>query len=299
MNEQIRELVKAACAGDSDAFSQLAEMQRRVAASVAYGILADPHLAADAVQDSLLKAYQRLNQLKDHDAFVAWFLGIVRATSIDIVRRRKRRGGREVPIGSGEQEEKMTGRPPTPPPSETLVQQENASDIREALASLSAEYREVILLKHLEGRSYREIAQLLDTSVRAVESRLFRARQQLHKMLRARDVPVTGAARTRLRDEAQESQVVHESPEEGGQLEGDQAAGDLAEQKEAIVKKVREAARRRASRETGSSEESPAASRLNGTTPPSVAREEGAAPRVRSTRSTKSGPKKAKKGGGR
>ena len=105
------------------------------------------------------------------------------------------------------------------------------------------------------------------------------------------------------------SQDVHEStevesPEDGGQVAGEQAAGehgagDLAEQKEAIVKKVREAARRRASRETGSSEESPAASRLNGTTPPSVAREEGAAPRVRSTRSTKSGPKKAKKGGGR
>ena len=73
-------------------------------------------------------------------------------------------------------------------PEESFAREEEASRIREALASLSEEYREVILLKHLEGQSYREIARLLKTSVRSVESRLFRARQQLSRTLGRQNV---------------------------------------------------------------------------------------------------------------
>jgi len=64
-----------------------------------------------------------------------------------------------------------------------IVARERGQQIREAIRALPPEYREVILLKHAEGRSYREIARLLRTTVKAVESRLFRARQQLGRSL--------------------------------------------------------------------------------------------------------------------
>ena len=61
---------------------------------------------------------------------------------------------------------------------------ERSVAIRRAIASLPAEYREVILLKHAEKRSYREIARLQRTTVKAVEARLYRARQLLGKLLK-------------------------------------------------------------------------------------------------------------------
>ena len=195
MNDETLALVKRALAGDSAAFSQLAEEHRRVAAGVAYGILSDAHLAADAVQDAFLKAFQKLTQLNEPEAFPAWFLNIVRASAIDIVRRRRRWGSQEVALadeaiapGEGAAARQPVGSTSPASPPEALVRAEDAGQIRAALSDLSAEYREVIILKHLEGRSYRQIARLLKTSVRSVESKLFRARQQLSRSLRAKGV---------------------------------------------------------------------------------------------------------------
>ncbi len=202
MNDETLALVKRALAGDTESFARLAEDHRRLAASVAYSILSDLHLAADAVQDSFLKAFQRLGQLQEPEAFHAWFLNIVRATALDLLRKR-RRGQRRVMAldptgdrnggggGAGSRAAMESGNS-TPP--DLLERQEDAHIIREALASLSPDYREVILLKHLEGRSYREMARLLKTSVRAVESKLFRARQQLSQYLSAHGI---GAGRQR------------------------------------------------------------------------------------------------------
>lgn len=180
MSSEIAALVDRAQQGDRDAFAELVESYRRVAAGVAYGILGDPHLAADAVQDAFFKAFRGLSSLKDSERFSSWFLAIVRSTATDLARKRTRWGVREVAMGDAIAEGSST---PRPGPQDALLQGEEANRIRDAMMALSDEYREVILLKHIEGHSYREIARLLKTSVRAVESRLFRARQQLHRML--------------------------------------------------------------------------------------------------------------------
>lgn len=191
MRQETLALVEIARTGDKKAFSRLVEAHRRIAAGVAYGILADPHLAADAVQEAFFKAYRGLAQLKDSQRFVPWFLAIVRSTSTDMARRRVRWGSREVPMGDGladgvadlDSSVTLGGSVRDLGPQEALLQREEALRIRAALLSLSDEHREVIVLKHLQGHSYREIARLLKTTVRAVESRLFRARQQLNRAL--------------------------------------------------------------------------------------------------------------------
>ncbi|MCA8959314.1 MAG: sigma-70 family RNA polymerase sigma factor [Planctomycetes bacterium] len=195
MDDRLRlELVERAAAGDGAAFAELVEHHRRVAAGVAYGIVKEEHLATDAVQEAFFKAFQGLRDLKDRERFLPWFLSIVRSAATDVIRRQIRWDSREVSYG-----DEFRGEPPrstgaTAPPDEAIVRSEEASTVRTALESLSDEYREIILLKHMEGRSYREISRLLRLSVRAVESRLFRARQQLSKkleLLRAKDAEPT------------------------------------------------------------------------------------------------------------
>ncbi|MGE4618359.1 MAG: sigma factor, partial [Planctomycetota bacterium] len=74
MKPEISQLVSAARQGDREAFTQLVEMHQKVAGSIAYGILSDTHLAADAVQEAYVKAWRGLDGLRDDARFPAWFL---------------------------------------------------------------------------------------------------------------------------------------------------------------------------------------------------------------------------------
>ncbi len=182
-----RELVDRAADGDRSAFAELVEHHRRAAGGIAYGIVKEEHLAADAVQEAFFKAFQGLKNLKDRERFLPWFLSIVRSSATDLIRRQIRWDSREVGYGDDVPTpiHGSVGAARAAPPEEAVMQSEEAGTVRDALESLSDEYREIILLKHMEGRSYREISRLLKLSVRAVESRLFRARQQLSRKLEA------------------------------------------------------------------------------------------------------------------
>lgn len=185
-------LARRALGGEAEAFSQLVEKHRRVALSVAYGIVGETNQAADVVQDAFLKAFQVLRQLKEPDRFLSWFLTIVRSTATDMVRRRVRWGVREVPVAGDDFPQVSADVPGSGThapvePEEQLLRDEEAVEIRGAIGALSPEYREIILLKHGEGMSYKEIADLLQITVRAVESRLFRARQRLGELLGIRE----------------------------------------------------------------------------------------------------------------
>ncbi|MGA1203807.1 MAG: RNA polymerase sigma factor [Planctomycetota bacterium] len=178
---RLRALVDQARGGDPEAFRALIEHHRGVATAKAYATLGEVHLCADALQNAYLKAWQKLGSLRHSDRFSGWFLAIVSRAALDVARRRGRLSGHEQGYGEF---------PPGEGPSggfvggeDALVRRERGDRIREALAALPPEYREVIYLKHVEGRSYREIARMLRTTTKAVESRLFRARQQLGRLL--------------------------------------------------------------------------------------------------------------------
>lgn len=179
------DLTQRALDGDRDAFTQLVRNHQRLALGVAHSVLRDPGLAADAVQDAFVKAYQGLSQLREVDRFQSWFLAIVRTSAMDVARRRQRTKGREVALGAVALDHRREIDSTASPPDEVLLRDEESDRIRAAFDRLTPEYREVLLLKHAEELSYLEIAKMLDTSVRAVESRLQRARLQLQSQLRA------------------------------------------------------------------------------------------------------------------
>ncbi len=181
MNPVIAQLVSAARKGDRESFSKLVSLHQNAAASISYGILGETHLAADAVQDAYLKSWQGLAKLREDGRFSAWFMQIVRTSSLDLLRHRKRKAPESAPLDEDRDAHRAPG------PVESLERRERSIQIRELIDDLPPEYREVLLLKHDQGRSYRDIARLLGMTAKGVESRLFRARQTLAGKLKRLD----------------------------------------------------------------------------------------------------------------
>src|SRR3954471_19835680 len=82
-------LVEQAQAGDPSAFTQLISIYQRMCLSIAFKVVSDAALANDICQDSFIKAWQRVSDLREPGHFGTWLCGIVRNLAVDRVRRRR------------------------------------------------------------------------------------------------------------------------------------------------------------------------------------------------------------------
>ncbi len=183
-----RECVVRALRGERDGFESLVSRHTRLAGAVAYGVLGDRHLAEDAVQEAFLKAFRSLDTLRDAGRFRSWFAEIVRRVALDL---RRSRGAKSRPVSQDPSDLDLraeVGSRADDSPEETEVRAEARASVLAAIEALGPDDRMVVVLKHLEGLSYKEIAELTESTVNAVESRLFRARQVLRRRLRNLDV---------------------------------------------------------------------------------------------------------------
>jgi len=141
-------------------------------------LLRDAHDAEDAVQDSFLRAIRHFDGFRGVDGR-AWLLSIVRNTCF--TRLRGRRSGNE----NVEFDEAIhTVNETAPGPEVDLARRAAAESVHEGLARLAVEFREVLVLRELEGLSYKEIAQVSGVPIGTVMSRLARGRKQLLLALR-------------------------------------------------------------------------------------------------------------------
>jgi RNA polymerase sigma-70 factor (ECF subfamily) len=179
------ELVRAAVAGDQEAFRELMERYKGRAYAVALGILGDPDEAVDAVQDAFIKAYYNLKDFRGGSSFYTWFYRMLVNGSIDRWRKTGRKG--EVAL-----DETRMGEDDSPPeagiyprtPEDLAGNRQLADALNEAIAALPEYHRAVILLREVDGLSYDEIAQALGCSVGTVMSRLHYARTRLKEALK-------------------------------------------------------------------------------------------------------------------
>ena len=201
MYSEDKDLVERILAAEPRAFESLVRKYNRLGGAIAYSIVKDFHLAEDVVQESFLKAFRSLHGLREPEKFKYWFAGLVRSKAVDLLRQRRsraaaelpeddvgRRGLRQCDVGRRGLRQDLAGAAAAPAAAsgeEELLREESRARILEAIGDLSEEDRLVVVLKHMEGLSYKEIAELTETSVGAVESRLFRARQALRKKLGA------------------------------------------------------------------------------------------------------------------
>ncbi len=142
--------------------------------NLARHLMRDPTQAEDVVQDAMLKALAGAATFRGGDPR-AWLLRIVRNTAYDTLSAGKRRGEELL-------EDDLAD--PSADAETLLSQRQNVALAADALAALPLEWREALVLRELEGLSYREIAEITQTPIGTVMSRLSRARQA---MLTARD----------------------------------------------------------------------------------------------------------------
>ena len=135
-------------------------------------ITRDADLAADAVQDALLKAWNRRDDFRGEAALDSWIHRIALNAAIDLTRRRKTRAEDEF------DDDGFEAAPSASPESE-YVQEALGKDLAVAMQRLSAMERQVFLLKHIEGWRLDEIAESLQTTINGVKHALFRAIRKL------------------------------------------------------------------------------------------------------------------------
>jgi RNA polymerase sigma-70 factor (ECF subfamily) len=142
--------------------------------NLARWLMRNEHDAEDVVQEAYLKAFRHLAGFRGDDGR-AWLLAIVRNTCYD---RLKQSG---VQNHSAFDEGIPSDGQSAANPEASLLKQEKAKLLREALGALPAEYREVLVLRELEELSYVEIAKVTKIPIGTVMSRLSRARKQLQE----------------------------------------------------------------------------------------------------------------------
>ena len=173
------QFVEAALAGQKEAFGQLVEryQDRLIHAISRYlGSVEDAH---DVAQDAFVQAYTRLASFRGEAAFYTWLYRIAFNLAMTRVRRRR-------PMQSLEQAKDRLGNEPIDvgATAETgILREEQARVVHRALGQLDEEFRQVLVLRELEGCTYDQISQILEVPVGTVRSRLYRARIQLRDHL--------------------------------------------------------------------------------------------------------------------
>ncbi|MFM8566217.1 MAG: RNA polymerase sigma factor [Gemmatimonadota bacterium] len=159
-------------AGDRDAFGILIERYSDPLYRHAYGMTGSADVAEDILQVSFIKAFHHLGEVRGR--FDAWVFRIVANGCKDWLKNIRRTHL------SYEEDDQPSG---YETPDEELDRGEIRRDLDRALAALPSSLREAFVMKHVEGCSYEEMADLLDTTVGALKMRVHRAREALQKLL--------------------------------------------------------------------------------------------------------------------
>ena len=166
-------IVRAARAGDREAFMQLVRVHQAGVRALASGLLGDRALAEDVAQEAFLRAWRGLPRFRGEAAFATWLYRIVRRVVADEARRPALR---TVPIDEVPAlADRRAGDPAL------------RGDLDQALAALEPAQREAFLLVVVLGLSYQEVGDMTGAPVGTVASRVFRARARLAAALGARE----------------------------------------------------------------------------------------------------------------
>lgn len=184
MDEQT--LVSDALKGDVDAFNRLVLAYQDLAFNVAYRMLANEDLAADAVQNAFISAYRNLRSYRG-GSFKAWVLRMVTNGCYDELRRQKRRPTVPLDPISHEDGEEMDSaewlKSDDPQPEQAFDTVELEHALQHCLENLPPEFRAVVILVDVQGMDYEEVAQSVRTPLGTVKSRLARGRLKLRGCL--------------------------------------------------------------------------------------------------------------------
>ncbi len=186
-NDDFR-LVALAQKGDTRAYDELVTRHRGRIFAMIRNMIHQEADAWDLSQEVFIKAWNALPKFEAKARFSTWLYRIAHNVVYDFVRKRKIDSAGELNDEIFERERIDSASFTTPSggesPDDTMVQGELRVKIQIALDKLSPEHREVVLLKDVQGLSYKEIADVMSSTLGTVMSRLFYARQKLQALLK-------------------------------------------------------------------------------------------------------------------
>ncbi len=155
-----------------EGFNALVEKYRDRVSRLCMSFMRDEDEAMDVAQDVFIKLYLKIGAFRKESRLSTWIYRIAVNACLDALRAKKKRDCDSLDNTAMPADNRAAG-----------DRREIAEAVRSAINRLPVNYRAVIILKEIEGRSYRDIAEILACRIGTVESRLFRARGMLRKFL--------------------------------------------------------------------------------------------------------------------
>ena len=177
------ELIEQLKLGDETAFKTIVEQWKDMVYNTILGIVQNETEAEDLAQDVFIKVFEKISTFKGDSKFSTWLYRIATTTALDHLRskKRKKRFGFLQALGGGNDEKETI--PDFHHPGVSLDNKERAAVLFKAIESLPENQKTAYTLHKLEGLSYRDVSEVLNTTVSAVESLMSRANQNLRKEL--------------------------------------------------------------------------------------------------------------------
>ena len=181
------ELIERSQRGDLDAFNAIVAAYQDRVYNVCLRMLGSPHAAQDATQEAFISAYRNVKRIRGSN-IRPWLLRIATNACIDELRRKKRQPqiSLDVPSPGSEDERPLDVPDRAAGPEQRALQGEVGRALQAELERLPADQRAAIVLCDVEGLSYEEVAEAMDSSVGTVKSRISRGRARLRESLRGR-----------------------------------------------------------------------------------------------------------------
>lgn len=178
-------LIADALKGDQKAYTRLVEQHKKAIFHIINKIVRNDEAANDLVQETFMKAFSSLATYRSEYRFSTWLYKIAANASIDYLRKRRIHAlSLDRPMETKDGTVEIEVPDYSYHPERDLMRKQQRISIEEAIDSLPKKYREVIVYRHKDDKSYEEIADLLEIPVGTVKARIFRARELLKKKLK-------------------------------------------------------------------------------------------------------------------
>lgn len=178
--EEENRTIQTVLNGDVNAFELLVRDYEKNVYNLALRTVKNPDDAADMTQEAFIKAYNSLPSFRGDSKFSVWLYRIVSNVCLDFLRSRNRHPTVSISVENDDGEEtELDIADESQSPEELLERKLTREAVRQGLDALPEDYRQILLLREIQGLSYEEIAEVLSLEIGTVKSRIFRARKKL------------------------------------------------------------------------------------------------------------------------
>lgn len=188
MDATEKKLVELSISGDIEAFETLIQSHQKKVYNIALRMTKNPEDAQELAQDAFVRAFISIGKFRGDSSFSTWLYRITINVCTDFLRKRNRAIliSMEQGAATNDNEQGIQIAEEAPGPDEIAEKNQLKELIKDAMDSLSADHRQVLILRDILDMSYKEIADTLNVNEGTIKSRISRARSGLKKIITQR-----------------------------------------------------------------------------------------------------------------